>query len=167
MLLFISGDFTKEQEASDSAGGDVKREKKEWKQSYIRRYVASAANVGHLSLIGGGIRRNIETNWHEGRYKVTTFPGHTSTRVRCLQFDDDKMVRTLYAQSMEERNLIHSSSIFFQAMGSFDQRRVHVLDFQTRRSLQELIGHTGAVMSLRFDRNILLSASRDRTVKST
>jgi WD40 repeat protein len=52
-------------------------------------------------------------------------------------------------------------------MGSFDQKCVRVLDFATRRSLQELVGHTGGVMSLRFDRNILLSASRDRTVKST
>lgn len=52
-------------------------------------------------------------------------------------------------------------------MGSFDQKCVRVLDFQTRRSLQELVGHTGGVMSLKFDRNILLSASRDRTVKST
>jgi len=55
---------------------------------------------------------------------------------------------------------------WMQAMGSFDQKCVRVLDFQTRESLQELVGHTGGVMSLRFDRNILLSTSRDRTVKS-
>jgi len=100
-----------------------KRTKRYWKNSYIRR--------GHT-----------ETNWAEGRCKVQSFPGHTSTRVRCLQFDETKL-----------------------AMGSFDQKCVRVLDFQTRESLQELVGHTGGVMSLRFDRNILLSTSRDRTVK--
>jgi len=94
-----------------------------WKKSYIRR-------------------RNLETNWRGGIFKVKTYPGHTSTRVRCLQFDDDKLV-----------------------MGSFDQKCIRVLDFQTRKSLTELAGHTGGVMSLKFHENILLSASRDRTVK--
>lgn len=123
--LSMSGDYLSEEgETSHDAGHDRrKREKRDWKDNYIRR-------------------RNIEANWRDGRHKVQTFPGHTSTRVRCLQFDDDKL-----------------------AMGSFDQKCVRVLDFQTRRSLQELVGHTGGVMSLKFDRNILLSASRDRTVK--
>jgi WD40 repeat protein len=122
--LSMSEDFSSvEYRSSDDAGHDRKRECRDWKANYIRR-------------------RHIEANWREGRHKVQTFPGHTSTRVRCLQFDDDKL-----------------------AMGSFDQKCVRVLDFQTRRSLQELVGHTGGVMSLKFDRNILLSASRDRTVK--
>lgn len=124
--LSMSEDYSSESEASSDGMHDdarKKREKRDWKHGYVRR-------------------RNIEANWRDGRHKVRTFPGHTSTRVRCLQFDDDKL-----------------------AMGSFDQKCVRVLDFATRRSLQELVGHTGGVMSLRFDRNILLSASRDRTVK--
>ncbi len=51
-------------------------------------------------------------------------------------------------------------------MGSFDQKCIKVLDFHTRKTLQELSGHSGGVMSLKFHRNILLSASRDRTIKS-
>jgi WD40 repeat protein len=103
---------------------------------------------------------------------VQTFPGHTSTRVRCLQFDDDKLVRLSCAHTSCLIPVTYLSSFSCsrhcaQAMGSFDQKCVRVLDFQTRRSLQELVGHTGGVMSLKFDRNILLSASRDRTVKST
>ena len=102
---------------------------------------------------------------------MQTFPGHTSTRVRCLQFDDDKLVRLSCATSclipITYLRFFSCSRHCAQAMGSFDQKCVRVLDFQTRRSLQELVGHTGGVMSLKFDRNILLSASRDRTVKST
>ncbi len=102
---------------------------------------------------------------------MQTFPGHTSTRVRCLQFDDDKLVRLSCATSclipITYLRSFSCSRHCAQAMGSFDQKCVRVLDFQTRRSLQELVGHTGGVMSLKFDRNILLSASRDRTVKST
>jgi WD40 repeat protein len=97
--------------------------KKDWKMSYVKRC-------------------NTEANWREGRFKCKTFAGHTSTRVRCLQFDEEKLV-----------------------MGSFDQKSIRVLDFQTRKNLQELVGHTGGVMSLKFHSNLLLSASRDRTVK--
>eukprot|EP01087_Luapelamoeba_hula_P005788 TRINITY_DN1583_c0_g2_i1.p1 TRINITY_DN1583_c0_g2~~TRINITY_DN1583_c0_g2_i1.p1 ORF type:complete len:499 (+),score=64.39 TRINITY_DN1583_c0_g2_i1:123-1619(+) len=97
---------------------------KTWKRHYIRRH-------------------KIESNWKEGRFKVKTFPGSRAhTRVRCLQFDDEKLV-----------------------MGSFDKKSVRVLDFHTRKSLAELSGHTGGVMSLKFKKSILLSASRDKTVK--
>ncbi|KAL6068286.1 SCF ubiquitin ligase complex subunit cdc4 [Balamuthia mandrillaris] len=96
----------------------------DWKANYIRR-------------------RNMERNWREGKYRVKTYPGHTSNaRVRCLQFDEEKLV-----------------------MGSFDQKCIQVLDFYSRKPLTELHGHTGGVMSLKFQDDILLSASRDKTVK--
>jgi len=117
---------------------------KNWKVSYIRRH-------------------KMESNWIEGKYNVKTYPGNrTNTRVRCLQFDEEKLVRLPNLHSLSNTNRFLS-----QVMGSFDQKTVRVLDFVSRQVLSELSGHTGGVMSLKFHKNLLLSASRDKTVKST
>ncbi|RKO99211.1 hypothetical protein CXG81DRAFT_14826, partial [Caulochytrium protostelioides] len=82
----------------------------------------------------------IQQNWNKGRCERTSFPGHGSHVVTCLQFDADKIVS-----------------------GSDDQS-IHI--YSTKgHLLQRLTGHDGGVWALQYWRHILVSGSTDRSVR--
>ncbi|KAJ3192134.1 SCF ubiquitin ligase complex subunit cdc4 [Irineochytrium annulatum] len=80
-------------------------------------------------------------NWIHGRHKTVSFPGHGSSVVTCLQFDDDKIVS-----------------------GS-DDMSIHIYDTNTGQLRRKLVGHEGGVWALQYWNQALVSGSTDRTVR--
>ena len=80
-------------------------------------------------------------NWLNTRPEHTSFPGHGTNVVTCLQFDADKIV-----SASDD----HSINIYHTATG------------QLRRRLD---GHEGGVWALQYKGDTLVSGSTDRTVR--
>jgi F-box and WD-40 domain protein CDC4 len=83
----------------------------------------------------------MQQNWYSGEPKRTTFAGHASAVVTCLQFDDEKIVS-----------------------GSDDQS-ICIYDIQTGKLIRQLDGHEGGVWALQYFGDTLVSGSTDRTVR--
>ena len=83
----------------------------------------------------------IRRNWFTGKYKQTTFAGHGSSVVTCLQFDTDRIVS-----------------------GS-DDESIHIYRTSDGEQLRVLEGHRGGVWALQYVGNTLVSGSTDRTVR--
>jgi len=88
-------------------------------------------------------RRNhlLNYNWQHGRCHQTSFSGHETNVVTCLQFDSDRIVS-----------------------GS-DDTTINVYDTKTGQLLKKLEGHNGGVWALQYWKNTLVSGSTDRTVR--
>ncbi|OCF38570.1 F-box and WD-40 domain-containing protein CDC4 [Kwoniella heveanensis CBS 569] len=88
-------------------------------------------------------RRRVQNQqlWLSGRPDHSSFPGHGTNVVTCLQFDEDKII-----SASDD----HSINIYNTADGALRGR---------------LDGHEGGVWTLQYRGDILVSGSTDRTVR--
>merc|ERR1739838_1252862 len=85
----------------------------------------------------------IEDNWRRGNYDLKKIQcrSNNSKGVKCLQYDDDKIVSGL---------------------------RDNTIKFWDRKSLENtkvLTGHTGSVLCLQYDEDVIITGSSDSTVR--
>ncbi|KAL9567793.1 hypothetical protein ACKAV7_008096 [Fusarium commune] len=140
-----------------------------------------------------GMRRKLEANWELGKYTTFQFPhpnfpeeGHQEC-VYALQFDKDYLVsgsrdQTMRIWNVRTRRLVrppltgHMGSVLclqFDAdpeedllvSGSSDSN-VFIWKFSTGELLQKLTrAHHESVLNVRFDKRILVTSSKDKTIK--
>ncbi|KAK7426269.1 hypothetical protein QQZ08_007299 [Neonectria magnoliae] len=139
------------------------------------------------------MRRRLESNWELGKYSTFQFPhpnypeeGHQEC-VYTLQFDNDYLVsgsrdQTMRIWNVHTRRLVrppltgHMGSVLclqFDAdpeedllvSGSSDSN-VFIWKFSTGELLQKLTrAHRESVLNVRFDHRILVTSSKDKTIK--
>ncbi|ENH67472.1 F-box/WD repeat-containing protein 1A [Fusarium oxysporum f. sp. cubense race 1] len=140
-----------------------------------------------------GMRRKLEANWELGKYTTFQFPhpnfpeeGHQEC-VYALQFDKDYLVsgsrdQTMRIWNVRTRRLVrppltgHMGSVLclqFDAdpeedllvSGSSDSN-VFIWKFSTGELVQKLTrAHHESVLNVRFDKRILVTSSKDKTIK--
>ncbi|KAI1012992.1 hypothetical protein LB503_001410 [Fusarium chuoi] len=140
-----------------------------------------------------GVRRKLEANWELGKYTTFQFPhpnfpeeGHQEC-VYALQFDKDYLVsgsrdQTMRIWNVRTRRLVrppltgHMGSVLclqFDAdpeedllvSGSSDSN-VFIWKFSTGELVQKLTrAHHESVLNVRFDKRILVTSSKDKTIK--
>ncbi len=86
-------------------------------------------------------RHTSNRNWIETKPSHTTFPGHGTNVVTCLQFDADKIV------------------------SASDDHSINVYNTATGLLRKRLDGHEGGVWALEYKGDTLVSGSTDRTVR--
>ncbi|CAJ0538867.1 Ff.00g067670.m01.CDS01 [Fusarium sp. VM40] len=139
------------------------------------------------------MRRKLESNWELGKYSTFQFPhpnfpeeGHQEC-VYALQFDKDYLVsgsrdQTMRIWNVRTRRLVqppltgHEGSVLclqFDAdpeedllvSGSSDSN-VFIWKFSTGKLVQKLTrAHHESVLNVRFDKRILVTSSKDKTIK--
>ncbi|KAK5989494.1 F-box/WD repeat-containing protein 1A [Cladobotryum mycophilum] len=139
------------------------------------------------------MRRRLESNWELGKYKTFVLPhpdfpeeGHQEC-VYTLQFDADYLVsgsrdRTMRIWNMQTRRLVrpplqgHSGSVLclqFDADPSEDilvsgssDSNVFIWKFSTGELIQRITkAHRESVLNVRFDKRVLVTSSKDKTIK--
>merc|ERR1739838_137237 len=85
----------------------------------------------------------IEDNWRRGNYDLKKIQcrSNNSKGVKCLQYDDDKIVSGLC-----------DNTIKFWELKSLEYTKV-------------LTGHTGSVLCLQYDEDVIITGSSDSTVR--
>ncbi|WKY17105.1 hypothetical protein Q1695_001600 [Nippostrongylus brasiliensis] len=125
---------------------------------------------------------NIENNWREGIYKLSSINcrSENSKGVYCLQYDDEKIVSGLRDNVIKiwDRSDLSCEQILSGHTGSvlclqYDDRviisgssdaTVRVWDVATGECLNTLIHHCEAVLHLRFNDGIMVTCSKDRSI---
>ncbi|KAF5662770.1 putative f-box WD-repeat protein [Fusarium circinatum] len=140
-----------------------------------------------------GMRRKLEANWELGKYTTFQFPhpnfpeeGHQEC-VYALQFDKDYLVsgsrdQTMRIWNVRTRRLVrppltgHMGSVLclqfdsdpeedLLVSGSSDSN-VFIWKFSTGELVQKLTrAHHESVLNVRFDKRILVTSSKDKTIK--
>lgn len=96
----------------------------------------------------------IETNWRTGRHTLQRIHcrSETSKGVYCLQYDETRIISGLRDNTIK---------VWKSKMDSDSQ----MWDRNTLECVQILTGHTGSVLCLQYDENIIISGSSDSTVR--
>ncbi|WWC72565.1 uncharacterized protein I206_106527 [Kwoniella pini CBS 10737] len=86
-------------------------------------------------------RHQDQKNWLHTKPEHTSFSGHGTNVVTCLQFDEDKII------------------------SASDDHSINIYDTSGGNLRQRLDGHEGGVWTLEYKNNTLVSGSTDRTVR--
>lgn len=108
----------------------------------------------------------IESNWRTGRHTLQRIHcrSETSKGVYCLQYDDTKIISGLRDNTIKTFSVPpHARSASSDPMA--DGGRGNMWDRNTLECTQVLTGHTGSVLCLQYDDNIIISGSSDSTVR--
>ncbi|GAB1603641.1 F-box/WD WD repeat-containing 1A-like isoform X1 [Argonauta hians] len=98
----------------------------------------------------------IENNWRTGNHTLQRIHcrSETSKGVYCLQYDDQKIVSGL-----------RDNTIKIYQYPCKEDSNIKIWDKGTLECVKVLTGHTGSVLCLQYDKNIIISGSSDSTVR--